>query len=473
MTENFEYKGEWFLPSEKSNRVIGILKFDILEGISLELLGSFRETPLIPFMQYEDIIQGVTSDSQQITLLNCYPKSVSSPKIIVNEEIGIPSALYSINFILEGEHIDNVQEIRFQRVVAEIHNLSEWIGITGFEYGYNDSAGEKSYEVNYKLPPQINFMLKDDLNGQFNFIFDSPRSINQEKNLSLNQRVQLIISSKNEHSIDDLLKYLFCFQNFLVLALYSKTFPKNISLFSKKYVKQYNNERQKEIKLYFRISDFTQEKKIKLNSDAIFTYDNIKDDFPEIISSWFKKYDILEPAFNLLFEQFYRDHRFSENTFLNLAQSAETFHARTRNHTKMPKEEFSKMKEDIYSVVPDKYHHWLKDQFNFGNNLNLHTRLTEIVEHCSTTFLDKVVGDKEQFVNHVKWSRNYYTHYSSDGSKKALKGKELFYLTEKLKIVLTCAFLIEVGLKKEKLEHLLEKNKFGPFRYLATLNNKK
>lgn len=199
----------------------------------------------------------------------------------------------------------------------------------------------------------------------------------------------------------------------------------------------------------------------------LFSYQDIRDEFPTMISNWFKKYDLLEPAYNLLFEQFYRGDRFSENTFLNLAQAAETFHARTRSHTKIPEDVYSKMKEEIYVSVPKKYHPWLTDQFNFGNNLNLHTRLNEIVEFCSNKFLDKVIPDKELFVKQVKWSRNYYTHYSSDGKKNALKGQALFYLTEKLKLVLVCTFLLEIGLAKDKLENLLEKNKYTSFSYLA------
>jgi hypothetical protein len=199
----------------------------------------------------------------------------------------------------------------------------------------------------------------------------------------------------------------------------------------------------------------------------LFGYGHIRDEFPVIIKNWFEKYDLLEPAFNLLFDQFYNNERFSENTFLNLAQAAETFHARTHNHTRMPKDDFNKMKTDIYSLVPNQYHDWLKDQFSFGNNLNLHTRLTEIVSKYSNEILDKIIGDKELFVKQVKWSRNYYTHYSSSGEKQALKGVDLFYLTEKLKIVLVCTFLIEVGFDNEKLKKLLEQNKHRFFNHLV------
>ena len=88
----------------------------------------------------------------------------------------------------------------------------------------------------------------------------------------------------------------------------------------------------------------------------IFDYQRIKDDFPNLIKNWFSKYELLEPAFDLVFEQFYLGNRFTVNTFLNLAQSAETFHARIHNHTRIPKTEYKLMKKEILKVAPTKYH---------------------------------------------------------------------------------------------------------------------
>jgi hypothetical protein len=109
----------------------------------------------------------------------------------------------------------------------------------------------------------------------------------------------------------------------------------------------------------------------------------------------------------------------------------------------------------------------LNDQFNFGNNLNLHSRLTELTEKYSNNILDKILGDKNQFVLNVKNSRNYYTHYSKDGVKKALKGSELFYLSERLKILLVCSFLEEVGFDKNNLSTFLNDIKFRLFNPLS------
>lgn len=473
MKDSFQYKGIWFLPTSKDKRVSGILSYDTEQGSSLELFGSFDDDfAFMPKMRNEDIIQGITSDTKQITLYKCFVSKAGGAKLVVGEESGQPSTVFTVNFIFDGVHIDTSEEIKFQKLVSEIHNLDEWVGISGFKPSTSsDIDNWKNFEldVHYKLPEPIKFKINDHLEGQFNFIINHPGWSRYQKEVSLKQRVEIIINSSLEVSADTLLKYLFCFQNLLILALYNRTYPTSITFYNDKFSKDFGDGKltRKKVKLYFPISNRSKSDKLKFDLDMLFCYGHIKDEFSNIVQNWYEKYDLLEPAFNLLFEQFYNNERFSENTFLNLAQAAETFHARTHNHTRMPKEDYSKMKEDILSLVPTHYHEWLNDQFNYGNNLNLHTRLTEIVAKYSNETLDKIIGDKELFVKQVKWSRNYYTHYSSGGEKQALKGMELFYLTEKLKVLLVCTFLIEVGFDKVKLETLLEQNKYRFFNHLT------
>jgi hypothetical protein len=131
------------------------------------------------------------------------------------------------------------------------------------------------------------------------------------------------------------------------------------------------------------------------------------------------------------------------------------------------------MKEEILKLTPSKYHKWLKDQFNFGNNLNLHLRLKELTDKYNNDILDKIIPDKDVFVKQVKHSRNYYTHYSASSKKNALKGGELFYLSERLKILLVCAFLIEIGFDKELISRNLDNVKWRLFNHLANWRDDK
>ncbi|KIC62582.1 ApeA N-terminal domain 1-containing protein [Chryseobacterium taiwanense] len=478
MTKNFELKGEWFLPSNKTKRISGSLIYDIDKGITLKLHGNFNDFPNLSDKsdnQY-DIILGLTSKSEEITLYNIFLSFSEGIRLVQNQEVGTPSSEYIVNYIFRGAHFNTQEDIKFDQLVTEISDLEEWVGISGFIKDFDfikkiEMQKNHEFKLDYKLPSTINFPLSENLDGQFNFVMiPSSEAIHYQKQFLITQRTELILKYKEEKNIEDILNDLFIFQSFLILGLYEKSHPKSITFYNEKNKKNYGNDNivKREVKLYFHISDQKIEKQ-KTFRDMLFSYGNIEDKFPELIQNWFKKYNKLESCFKLLIEQFYNEKRFSENTFLNLAQAAESFHAHTKDRPKMPKEEYTEMKNEILSKVDSKYHTWLKDQFNFGNHLNLQTRLEELLTFCSCDMIDKIIGNKNEFIKNVKNSRNYYTHYSLSLKKKAIKGSELFYLTQKLKIILVSAFLIELGFDKNILNQILEEKEHRFFHFLTKL----
>lgn len=475
MTEKFELIAEWFLPTDKGQRVHGTLTFDPKDGTDLELYGSLSGDNFFPEFKDQEIILGLTSDSKLVTLYNCSMTKSGGATLVQGGESGKPSTTYSVRYLLIGVHCDTADDLKFSRISSEIFNLGEWVGISGFKHENFDIEKIKNHEVTveYKLPESIDFEIDDNTKGRFNFIANHPGLSRYQKTVTINQKVEFQANTTSEKGIDDLLKYVITFQNFLTLALYKSTYPLSISLSGDRHKDDYGDGKSynKNIKLYFSSRNFKVNEKPKFDLEMIFDYRRIKSEFPAVIKNWYAKYELLEPAFDLVFEQFYNGNIFTVNSFLNLAQSAETFHARVHNHTKIPREKYKKMKEDILAVAPSEYHSWLNDQFNFGNNLNLHSRLTELTEKYSNQVLDKILGDKNQFVMDVKVSRNYYTHYSKDGQKKALKGGQLYYLSERLKILLVCSFLIEVGFDKTNLSTCLDNIKWKLFNHLANWRN--
>ena len=471
MNSNFEIKGEWFLPSNKTNRVFGTLHYNSNAGASLELLGSLNGESFFPELSEHDFILGLSNDSRLITLHNCFMTKSGGAKLVKGQESGLPTTIYTVKYILIGSHIENNESLKFNRISAEIFNLDEWVGISGFKHKPFDfdKLRNNEFTVDYKLPEQIEFQINKDFIGRFNFVSNSPGWSRFQKNINISQRVEFQVESQKEKSLREFLGSVFRFQNFLILAFYKSTFPTSIYLTGERHKKDSGDGKKvnKKIELYFSISNRNKSTKPMFDMEMLFDYHRIKDEFPEIVKNWYAKHDSLEPAFNLLFEQFYNGNRFTENTFLNLAQASETFHARIHNHTRIPKEDYQKMKEEILKVTSKEYHGWLNDQFSFGNNLNLHSRLSELVSKYSNEITDKIITDKELFIKQVKHSRNYYTHYSEKGKRNALKGQELFFLSEKLKVLLVCAILMEVGFTKEKLTKLLDNIKWKNFNHIA------
>lgn len=471
MVKQFEIKGEWFLSTDMDNRVHGVLRFHPIEGADLELYGSLSSYTVFPQFEDQEIILGLSSDSELITLTDCSMTSSGGAKLVQGQESGKPTVSYSVRYTLIGIHVEKKDDLLFDTISSEIFNLGEWVGISGFEYKREtkEEIEEKRVTVKYKLPDPIDFDIDKTTKGTLNFVVNRPTRYRYQKKVEINQRVEFTAKTEKDNTVEQLLEYLFGFQNFLILALYRSTYPLNVSLTGETFKNEYPDQKKYrvKVKLYFSAYTFQEDEKPKLDFDLIFRYNSIKNDFPKLIQNWFAKYELLKPAFDLLLEQFHRRNQFNTNTFLNLAQSAETFHARVNNHTRIPKDDYKRMTDEILKLTPTIYHTWLKDQFNFGNSLRLHDRLTEIVIKYSNEILEVIIPDKTEFVKQVKHSRNYYTHYSSVGKKKALHGAALFYLSEKLKLQLVCAFLMEIGFTKAQITNSLEGVKWRLFNHLA------
>lgn len=459
LQSSFELKGQWFLPNQKEHKIFGTLIFNPQDNIRLDLLGDL-DTKILKRNEDIEIILGITDNGKSITLYNC---SEINHSHTINDNGSIHTFSYMVLYLFQGIHIEKKEDLRFNSIAGEIYGFSEWINISGLT-NINTSRDLHNIEIEYELPNNIEFGIDEKCDGCFKFVSFMSHS---KQSVSISQTVQIRFLLKESMFFFDLFDYLHIFQDFLTLAFYEGINIKSVKLYSDKYSTVIDGETVlTEIEVYYRPYSIHIEKSLH-SALMLFSYKTIKERFPIIIKEWYKKYALLDFAFDLLFEQFHKGKGFSINNFLNLAQAAESFHSRLYNHTKIPKKEFDEMKKEIMDLSPSKYHTWLRDQFNFGNNLNLHDRLVELIDKYSNSVINKMIPDRDLFIKQIKDSRNYYTHYSKSLEKKALKGSELYKLSQKLKILLTCAFLMECGFESEELEVALDKVKHNFFHYLA------
>lgn len=469
MTEKFEIKGLWFLPSNKDKKVPGTLSFNPTTGSYLELIGAFENIgPLYEtsFAQENSIIiLGTSIDSESITLYHCYRSSRRGVRFKRNEELGPPSERYYANFILKGFHFENEESLKFHTIRSSIQNFEEWVNITGFKND-SDPVIENSIRIDYVKPTDIEFDLHTNHSGKFTFSASRP-SFNSQKHEYITQQIEVELNSVEEKSLKEIRELLTRFQNFLILGIYRSVFPNKIVLYNNNIQNDFGEygKYRKPIEFY-QTNPQRLEVKEKNTFEMLFNYIQIKDSFPFVIKNWYEKYEKLSPAFNLLFEQFYHGSRFTENTFLNLAQSAETLHSRVYDHTKIPKQDYLTMKKEILEIVPSEYHIWLTEQFSFGNHLNLAQRLTELTEKYGNAVIDDIIPEKSVFVKQVKDLRNYYTHYSPSLQKKLISERDLIFLSERLKMLLVSGFLYEVGLPTEITNMIFENANANLFNHL-------
>lgn len=466
MEKEIVFKGEWFLPNNIDNKIKGILTFKPNDRYSiLEIFGSFYEYQDV----YDfDLILGNTFDGNEITLYRCYVKNLRSvPRSAEydfrkNNSNLQPSSIYQLEYIFEGAHITNVEDLSFQKVSVEIFNLAEWVGVHGFGNYNHDFRHKEGLKIDctYYEPNPIDFKISDKLNGTFNF-FSSTSSISRfQKECKITQTTYLTLTSIEYLDFFTCLDYINKFQNFLVISLFNHINPTTIELSSDKFFDEHrigDNEFEqipKQINLYYSHIKKNIERP-KTNFEMLFTYEDIKLQFPVLISKWFEKYELLKPTFSLLFYQFYLNEHYINVLFLNLAQATESFHylLNIDNNKTLPSEEFDRRKKIIKESILDKeICGWVSNQLYNGLSLDARLRALFLNYSIPAIILD-YIGDLDLFIKQLKSSRNYYTHYNPKEKDKALHGSDLVELYKKMQLLLISVILLEVGFEERLLNN--------------------
>lgn len=458
MIDNLIYKGLWFSSVHPDNHLHGTLKFDVQEGIELELHGEFQDLSIEDDNRDIDIICGFTTNGKKISLYRCFKfhSYRSSPGLSVSK--------FSADFVIVGEHYKTESDIKFNCINARINNLSPWLNTYGFEKVDSDFEFKKT-EVIYKLPESITFNLSENIKGSFDFNISMPLTQKTSK-INLEQKVNLNLKFDEIKHFDEILSEYFHFQNFLILGLCQST---HLNFLKLKTIHKQESVEQKSVSsvdVYFKQRINTTPNKRNHTRDFLFTYHDIESDFEELIKNWYSSKMKLKPIISILIDSFNKNNPFNENNFLNIAQALETYHRRFRLNEVLPKKEYKQKVNEILETVISDHKSWLKERLNFANEPTLHKRLEELLKENHNKTLSKMIIDRDQFIRDVKNSRNFYTHYDKRLEKKAIKGNELYLLTEKLRTLLICVLLNEMGFTKNKIESIFLRNEWRFFNHL-------
>lgn len=147
-------------------------------------------------------------------------------------------------------------------------------------------------------------------------------------------------------------------------------------------------------------------------SKFLFQYDDIKPFLPVLIHNWFSLADDFWPIRKYLIESIKPIKSFEVNHFLNIVQALEGFHRRFRVEKKMD------LRVRLKSMLQE-----------FSN-----------VNQITNTF-----QGTDEILSQIVDSRHYYSHFFKKENDKTLEGKNLFYLTRKIRMLLIACVLKETG----------------------------
>lgn len=451
---------------------------------------------------------GDSAREEHITLLQCQRAGWHWGNI-QTESYSIGTAFASDKaWFTPGEHV------AFKSLDLKYTNFDEWVGVCGLRgSGFEELMNKrKKKQIVYKPPKRLPSVKIKDYTVSIRFLPEctvvTPRTrqatLKQITSFHIKPRKSRTISLDNTHT---LVKGI---QNLLSLLTYDDPiYPLVVE--GMVDIKDEKGETKPDatMRMFYNRLGTTSFNEDLLRENMLLTYKDINYDLENALNKIIVvKGDTLKPVFDQFFAEYFSPSPYVEDRFMAVIRAIEAFHRRTceRDYYVEKKEYNDKYFEKFYLPVREavkdaglsadlrqSFRDGLKNRLSYGYQYSLRKRLDELFtspygEAFLTLFIIKqheqerlgtLIGAgteekteqkrkkwaKEQrtdFIQKVVRTRNWFTHFDEDDKPHAITGgKELAYLTLKLKLFMIALLLGYIGMPVETINEKLRHDKFN------------
>ena len=313
---------------------------------------------------------------------------------------------FLVGLILVGEHVLYTEDTRFKRCIVQYPYLRNW--------AFNNQITGKDLNESISFNTSINStMLLESTceDGIFWRMWQYPEIERTIHDLRIAQKSELEIEAKTPCSIWTYLRQTEEFSQFLSIALYGDQNPTEI--------KFENRENGNVCYLLFK-----KDTSVNPEVSTLIKFERLKEKLPSMLKIWHENFEKMAPISSYLIESLNRKNRFDVPNFLIIAQALDGYHKRFVN------------KKDG------------KDHRKYEDGIRILLGQFKEVDCVQKCHIDPIV---------LKDSRDKYSHlYPDEEESKAVEGEDLYWLTEKCKILLTCCILNMLGLTNSEINLCIE-----------------
>lgn len=427
--KDLEIIGNIIIPS------LGNKKYD---GVHLTLKNG--ENPILVF-QFETllnhpmklpVILGTFTGIGDVTFLDCFYLGASS---------GASGNIvkYSTVSYIKGHHFVDSNEISFDSFIVEIPNLLRWFGKSSM----SQKSDKNQRTIILTEPDEIIIPVTENLKIKI-----SPSYYESWiKNKTIIEETVFIhfIANNEKIKLNELYDYLKNIIKFFLFIQTKEPLIESIRLIDKSLTHKLNNtEHLVHLELFL---EPLKLKSIGAYSNIFFdTYKEIEDEFKTLLKNWYN--DNLSTTIELLLSKAFVPNLNPENHFLNICFALESFHRQFYNNQAFSEEEFMNRINLINENIEDKtINKWINEKLKYANEPSFRKRLKELKKYFELLSIEKY----KDFIDNVVATRNYFVHRDNDIENR-FKGKEIFYATRYLEIILKIILFEALGLPVEKID---------------------
>ena len=441
--EKFEIRGVWWLPSNDSIKVPGLLKYNSKDGGSLALFGTLFDNK-----QQDVIINGESTSSDRITLNRC----ILSNYTITNKYKYLD---YFVPEIFINAYFTKPEQIKFSEIYCHYSNTQEWAQLAGFKS--EQDIFEHKLILTQKIPTKKEFKIEE--NTSMSYFLQIDNSLFSKeifKDINISQRVFFSFKFDEEKTFDAIEEfYIRHLQNFLSLATANPIYPLELTAkTNQNTIKDGEDDYNPLVRIFLHQGFRENPRRQTPHFNMLFLLKDISDSNATYFQNWFSNKELLQPTIGLFLGTLNNMNLFFENQFLNLAQSLESYHRRKIKTKKYTEDEKDLLIQNILNSIDQKYKKDISDKLKYIDEVSLRRRIKDIYDLAPTIF--EKFYNKKDFSHQVTLVRNYYTHLDTK-LKSEVDKIDINRLMDYLEITIIVCLLIEIGFDVPKINEMLKR----------------
>ncbi len=206
------------------------------------------------------------------------------------------------------------------------------------------------------------------------------------------------------------------------------------------------------------------ERKAVRSDQMLFTYADV--DFSTFLEKWLKLADSYSESFNIFFGIQYGPPRYIDMTFSLVVQSLMLYFTRTSEGATLLADEERCFKQ-LLPIIPADSATWLIDHLGATPCPPLTTVLRRLVERHGTILDPLISGRRDAFVGQAANTLRYIEQRKEVDYAAASHGSDLYWLMQKLRLLIKASYLSELGIPNEKISGLIQRNVY--YQHMASL----
>ena len=347
-----------------------------------------------------DVMWGQDANGNIFTLFNVTMKE--------QQRVDFTDTKFVVAYILIGEHVLSAFDKCYRSCIVQFPYLRNWA------FHGNITKSNAGTSISFKSPIYAEKLLETTTEDGVLWRLWQGQTIKRSiYDLKITQSTTLEIEALEATSIRSCMRHIEEFAQFLSIALYCDQNPTEV-----KFV---NKENKHESVFLFKKDASADPGVLSLIKFGI-----LKEKLPKMLNIWHKNFEKVAPISSYLIESLQKKSRFDVPDFLIIAQALDGYHKRFVN--KKNGKDIRKYEDQIEILL---------NQF----------KDVKAIEKCHIKPI--VLAD----------SRNFYSHLFPDEEKKsAVESEDLYWLTEKCKVLLTCCILNLLGLTNKEINLCCEQS---------------